>query len=283
MSYQLLRYNRRVDIRQGVPLPEGPDVDLTAWAAAVVAAGGSVSSGRQTLISNLIKGLKTDGVWTKLDRLWITAGENTQSALIDLVARSTATVVSTPSFTVDRGYAGEDVATATKYIDSNFTPSVHGVKYTQNSAHYSAYCITNNIPSSGGAVMGTDPSGSTVFVDFYLNLGGGANMYGRINDGTASGAQTAPSTRIGHWLINRSGASATQVYQAGSLYASPNAVSGALPAIDIFFLTINWQGSVSSSSPNTFAAFSMGGSLNSTEAAAFNTRLGTYLTAVGAI
>jgi hypothetical protein len=74
---------------------------VEVWAAAVVAAGGSVSgtltSGRKKLINDLIMGLMADGVWSKLDRLWLFAAENSQSALIDIKGAVSATAVNTPT------------------------------------------------------------------------------------------------------------------------------------------------------------------------------------------
>ena len=62
-----------------------------------------VSSTRRTLVDALIRGLKTDGVWSKLDRLWLFAAENATSALVDVKEGRLATAVSSPTFTTDRG------------------------------------------------------------------------------------------------------------------------------------------------------------------------------------
>ena len=43
------------------------------------------------LVNDLIVGLKTDGVWTKLDRLWIFAAENAKSSIIDMVGLASST------------------------------------------------------------------------------------------------------------------------------------------------------------------------------------------------
>src|SRR5215475_3606794 len=84
----------------------GLDAATTAWVAQVVTNGGSVSSGRQTLVDNFIVGAKADGFWTKLDRLWFHWAENQPQALTDMIALTLATAVNSPTFTVDRGYTG---------------------------------------------------------------------------------------------------------------------------------------------------------------------------------
>src|SRR5215475_8332903 len=107
-------------IRRGIiPASAAIDPATTAWVNAVVTNGGSVSNARKTLVNNLISGLKTDGVWTDLDRLWLYAGENQPSALTDLVATGLATAVNSPTFTTDNGFTGVDAST-TVYIDSGF-------------------------------------------------------------------------------------------------------------------------------------------------------------------
>jgi hypothetical protein len=68
--------------------------------------GGALSNSELRLVSNLIRGLKTDGVWSSLDRLWLFAAENSTQALTDLVARSSATATNSPTFTANQGFAG---------------------------------------------------------------------------------------------------------------------------------------------------------------------------------
>ena len=91
--------------------PLMPDAATIAWVNQVVTNGGTVSAGRQTLVDNLIVGLKADGIWTKLERLWLFAAENTISALTDLVGLTLATANNSPTFTADVGYTGVDAGT----------------------------------------------------------------------------------------------------------------------------------------------------------------------------
>jgi hypothetical protein len=257
------------------------DIATQAWVQQVLRNGGSVSTTRQGVVDTLIKGLKTDGVWSKLDRLWLFAAENSQAALTDLVGLTLATANGSPTFTTDRGYTGQDLATPTAYVDSGYNPS-SGATFTQNSAHISAWSVTNNAASNGGCLMGADTSGggnsNINLFDTYLD----GNVYGRINDAPASGSQGAPGTRQGHWIANRSGASASQVYQNGSNFSSPNATSGAVPNTNLFILCDdNSASGPINGTPNQLAMASAGGSLSSTDASNFYSRLRTYMTAVG--
>jgi hypothetical protein len=264
-------------------LPSGSAFDAAtiAWVNAVIANGGSVSNGRKILVDNLIVGLKADGLFTKLDRLWLFAAENQPSALTDIIADQLATAVNSPTFTTDRGYTGQDQNVPTQYIDTNYNPSTNGVQYTQNAAHASAWCVGNVAPSVGGALMGLNAAATTV-TDIYDTFSDG-NVYARINEGTPSGSQGAPGTRAGQWLINRSGSGATQLYQNGSLFSSPNSTSGALANGNFFVTCENFPPppTTNNGTPNQVAMASMGGNLNGTDASNLYSRLRTYMTAVG--
>src|SRR5690349_15337642 len=64
----------------------GFDAATTAWVAAVVAAGGAVSTTQQSRVDTLIKALKSHGLFTQLDRLWLWAGESDHhQATIDII------------------------------------------------------------------------------------------------------------------------------------------------------------------------------------------------------
>src|SRR5262249_42332643 len=135
-------------------VPVGDDGNANAWAQFVVLSGGTVSAARLRIVGTLIQGLKADGVWSKLDRLWLLAAENTTSALIDVKNLGAAGVIGSPTFTANRGYAGTDLVTATDYISTNINVSTLGGQYTQNSAHFSVWITTNTATTNGGASIG---------------------------------------------------------------------------------------------------------------------------------
>ena len=107
MTYERIRFGRMLDFSLAVATPAaagGDEAETTAWVAEVVSNGGTVSAGRQTIVNDLIAGLKADGIWAKLDRLWLFAAEDQPSALTDLVGLTLATAVNSPTFTADEGY-----------------------------------------------------------------------------------------------------------------------------------------------------------------------------------
>jgi len=120
------------------------DASTVAWTSAVTSAGGSVSPTQEGRVDTLITCLKTNSIWSLLDRYWWFAGENTTQARIDLKALQTATVNGTCTFTAGHGYASDG---STCGIDSNFTPSSGTNNWTSTSAHMSAYLLV----SAGGS------------------------------------------------------------------------------------------------------------------------------------
>lgn len=252
------------------PPSGGLDQATQLWIIAVGNAGGTVSAERQILVNDLIVGLKADGIWTKLDRLWLFAAENEPSALVDIVADSLATAVNSPTFTIDRGYNGDG---ATSYINSNYAPFTNGVNYQTTSAHYSIWDIT----AAGSPIqMGTRDTSD----NYYCELNG--PFAARINEGAANIDVSGPGTTAGWWNVNASGAAAEEVYRnGGPVNTGANALTGIPNQSFIICALHQWTGAIISFTTDQFAAASMGGSLSGADATNFYDRMRTYMTAVG--
>jgi hypothetical protein len=257
------------------------DPATTAWAAQVVTNGGTVSAGRKTTVNNLIVGLKGDGVWTKLDRLFILAAENTQSSLTDLVGLTLAVASGSPTFTVDRGWTGVDIATSTMWIDTGFNPGTAGGNYSLNSAHLSAWSNSNIATVNGGVIIGGDGAGALPATELFPQYADG-NAYFRINDAANSGG-TANANSTGHYIANRTGAALSGGYKNGSLFATLNQTSGGPISLlaNISILSDNNPTQHTNGSGHQITMASIGGGLSSTDASNFYNRLRTYMTAVG--
>jgi hypothetical protein len=253
------------------------DAATTAWVSAVVAASGSVSAGRQTIVDALIVGLKSDGVWSKLDRLWLFAAENTQSALIDLVGLVSATPVSSPTFTPDQGYAGDGT---TSYIDTLFIPSTHGVTYTLNSAHFSVWDTESPIPSAGVAsLLGCADTSQTTAL--YPNFNATFTI-GVINEAGSEEDQTPWMSGVQHLIVSRTGSNSVSLYGNGSVSSGSPFTANTADALGTrsFFVGGVNNAALVQGRADQIAAVSMGGGLNATEAANLYARLNTYMGAL---
>jgi hypothetical protein len=230
-------------------------------------------------LQDLIDGLTTDGVWAKLDRLWIYAQLTEGVALVDLVVSDVATAVNSPTFTANKGYTGEDVASPTKYINTNYNPVTDAINYSLNDAHMSAWSVTNVAAVNGGCWLGLTDGGASI-TELTVTFTDG-NIYSRINASAINAGTT--TARAGHWISTRDSSTTDQLYKNGSLFASPNATSNSVTNLDFFALARNQAGSPLIGTPNQLAMVSMGGALDSTLATAFYNRLRTYMTAVGVV
>jgi hypothetical protein len=253
----------------------GLDAATAAWVAAVVAAGGSVSAGRQNTVNNLVVGLKADNIFTKLDRLWLFAAENTQSALVDLKGLATATAVTSPTFTIDRGYTGNGTSS---YINTNFNPVANGVNYIIDSACMGVWDSTT-----------TDAAGAVpIGINYFGHLADGTinftdtNSYWRVNSSSATLVVAYPGP--GFHIANRSATSASQLYYNGSSIDTDAGSSTLLPDTNFYVLARNSDSGTPTAgqfSPDQIAAAVFGGTLTGGEHANLYTRLRTYMTAVG--
>jgi hypothetical protein len=257
-----------------IRMVSGQDAATTAWVAAVVAAGGTVSSARKVLINNLIVGLKADGVWTKLDRLWILAAENEASALTDLVGDTLATAVSSPTFTADQGYAGDGV---TSYIDTNFNPSTQGVNYLLDSASAFAWDLTSRAADQK-QIFGSANGANRIGI--YPRFTGDV-CYCRINDDAGS---LSNASSQGFFLGNRSSSTARQLYKDGSSVGTYGSeASTGISNLNFYICGINNNGLPETLSTDTIGVVGLGGSLNGTEATAVYNRIHTYMQAVAGV
>lgn len=258
----------------GVPpvISGAENAKTTAWVNAVVAAGGSVSAGRRTIINSLFDSL--DGSSLAPARLWLHAAENSQSALIDLFALASATAVNSPTFAADQGYTGNGTSS---YLNLNTINAG-----TQNSASFGVYLRTDK-----AARDEVDISASGASASHTSNLvakWSDGNLYAALNDNNSDGGRTAPATVSGIYVISRTGSTNFVVYRAGSSFATVTLASSTVPNRNFCTLaSINEFGTaVLFSSAQYGMSFLGGAGWDATQAANFTTHIQTYMTAVGA-
>jgi len=177
---------------------------------------------RSVLINNLINSLIVSGVWRQLDALYVMAAADSQAARLNWKADFfNLTAVSSPTFTADRGYAGDGVAS---YLDTGYTLSTSNGRYTQNVASMGFYINTD--AAQNVSDMGTPTA--------YASIGArnsGSFMTARSNLNAASTAFAGASTAIGDraWVRNNS-ANFESYLNSGTSAGTTVGASGALIA-----------------------------------------------------
>lgn len=229
---------------------------------------------RKGVIDTLVGALKTAGVWSKLDVLYVLAAHDAQAARLNWKAPASFALseVSSPTFTTDRGYAGNG---SSSYLSTGWVPSTDAVQYTQLAGHVAIWDRTSR--AAGGTVeIGSTDGASSIYVlpRFTGNL-----YFGAVNQG---GESVANSTSSGFFHVNRSNSNAVQFYRNGSSLGTGNQATGARNNKAVYIGAYNNNGTPGSFSTDQIAEASLGASLNSTEAADYYNALATYMTAVGA-
>jgi hypothetical protein len=103
-------------------------IDADAWAY-IDAMTVVPSFARQTLLNTLVTALKTAGVWSKLDVLYLLAAHDNQASRLNAKAPATfsltaTTVTTAPTFVADQGWKGGGAgATAGGYLAGTFNPA----------------------------------------------------------------------------------------------------------------------------------------------------------------
>lgn len=248
------------------------DGATTAWVAAVVAAGGTVSVGRKTVVNNLITGLKADGTWVKLDRLWLFAAENSQSALIDLVALTEALPVGV-TFTLNRGYAGNG---SSQYIRTLFNAATQGVNWTVSSAHIAAWDNTDRAQGPGVMTGVQDDLSVSDLMPF-----NGSGIVTRINNGLGSYGTLANSTSKGCFIGQRNAGTETESFYNGVSCGTTSDSRNTVVSLPFYVCARSNNGDASSYTTDQVSMVSYGGRFIGTQALTYYNRLRAYMTAVG--
>lgn len=220
---------------------------------------------RVAQIDTLIGSLKTAGVWTKLDALYVTAAHEVGTAVLNWVSTSyNLTSGTAPTFTANLYIQGNGT---TQFYDTQFNPTTASTpKFTQNDAHIGAWQVN----AVGGAVMGH--TGATLIPGTgpTFRLNGAAGITG--SGATANGYLTAVRT------------SSVQLY--GYFNGVENVQSGAnasaAPSNETFYVCARNQ-TTDSFAQSRLTIVHYGQSLSAGEVAAAYAAFNVYLANIGAV
>lgn len=252
----------------GTALPPGGASYSDEATALFAAMTGQPDDTRKGHIDTLIVALKNAGVWTLLDVLYVFAAHDAQASLLNWKnpGTFTATLTSTPTFTVDRGYTGNGSSTG---VDSNYNPATQAIGYALDSACVFGWNVT------------ADPNGSVMaghVGSFNIQVGpdsGGSNLRYLINDGTAS--DVANGGKTGLFAVSRAASTTKRGYRNGVQLATAAITSTSVASSNISFC----RGS-SSWFDGQVACGGAGADLPTTEQLALYNAMLAYMQAVGA-
>lgn len=219
-------------------------------------------------LTTLICGLVADGVWPKLDALYVFAQQDIADAQLNLVSTN---------YTVTSGFVSSDFGayqgfymSNLRYADTNFDPTVVvGAKYTQNNASYGLWSYS--AVSGAGCQAGQSPTNNTaMYIHFSDDM-----FYGRLNNQSDG----VPSTVVGGgmFVADRPDASNVWLYQNGVSGGAIAAPSSAMTAGTVFF---GFCASSGLGADQILSEAHIGASLGAAGNVALYNRVKTYMAAV---
>lgn len=235
----------------------------------------AILPGQDTLVkmAEFIDSLKQNGVWAKIDEMWLLANKTAANGLIGLKNKKNCTNVNSASFAAYRGFTSNGT---TSYLNSQFNFATEGVNYTLNSASIGLYSRTN-ADNSGLFDFGVvDATINRIFFQTRTSN----NFAGRINE--SAGDAVSNSDSRGFFIINRSGSSAAQYYKNAVNLKSSTTSSTAIPSGNAYILCRNGNGTPDGFSTHQISFVFVGGSLTSQEVTNFNNCLERLLDYLGA-
>jgi len=243
------------------------DADAAALVAAMTLQPGRW---RKRLIERTVVALKTAGVWSKMDVLWVLAAHHEQAGRLNWKSPGTytATVVNSVTFTTDRGFAGDGVSGA---LDTGFASS-NGVQLTQNNSHLGVYQRTGG--SNGNSPFSENSASYRLMVVGGTGTSTRGRMYSSSDlNGAAGGTQPL------HGMVRRNDSTNVSVMRDGSETTGPTArTSTASGGGNLRFCVMGNSVFVT----HQVAAGHAGAYLDDTESAALYAAMNAYMVAVGA-
>jgi len=233
---------------------------------------------RAALINATVIRLKAAGLWTKLEVLYFLAAADSQAGLLNWISTSfNATVVNAPTFTADRGFAGNGT---NSYLTTNWNPS-NSLIYLQDSASFGCYLNAGTDTASNTPVaMGAAEAGGA---QNFLGPWRAANVIGgRVNQSSTVDYILAVSTRLGFSALSRTAAAVTRSFRGSASSTVSTVASSGRANRNVYICGNNSAGTFAGGLDNRFAMAFMGAGLTNAEMADLNTIALAYLTAVGA-
>lgn len=234
---------------------------------------------RATLYSNLFASLRQNGILPLLDALWIRSAADAQASQLNLVQNAfNLTDVNAPTFTVDRGVAGNGT---TSYSDTNFNPATAvNPNFIQNSGHISIYDRGPARANAATAEMGYN-IGANPMTEIATQWSDGLT-YTSANMAGAEVSFTSPGV-LGHFIASRTTATLNTAYYNGVSKGTSAVAAVAVPNTSMV-LSARKTGlaTVSNFSTDQIAAASVGAGLTAAQATAFYNAIQAFMTGVGA-
>lgn len=231
-----------------------------------------------TALDTFIKSLKSDGIWSLLDVLWLPATNgDVDFAGYNLKDPTTfnLTRVNSPTFTSLEGFTGDG---ATSYLNSGWNPNINGSNFTLNDSSFGYYQRKSSVNTSGR--HGGDNSTPVFILVATQNSSNiGSALINQIAT-VPSDHEFTNSSPQGFLSINRESSATNRIYKNGSLVETETVNSSVVPSIVLYWLSRNANGTASNFSDDQLSFMYYGADLTS-KASELYTAIQDYMTSIG--
>jgi hypothetical protein len=250
-----------------VGLTTDPDAQAFITAAAIT------DPTQQLAIDNLVKGLKSDNIWTKMKAIYPFVGGTASTHKWNL--KDPRDLDAAYRLVFNGGWTHSSTGATPNgtngYADTFYNPSLSG---QLNSAHVSYYSRTN---SNGTEVEIGVERPITNFQLLEIRTAGLTYFY--MNQ--SSGLGVADANSLGYYIGNRTASNVVNGFKNGTKINNATTASNQLPNAKMYLAAYNQSNNTAAAFSTKQSAFaSIGDGLTDTEAANLYTRVQAYQTAL---
>lgn len=233
------------------------------------------SSAQKTKQDTFLQALKTAGIFSELDLLYVTANDVTGNFWkLNWITPASYEITEPAGALTKTSNSGVASNGSSTYGLTSFVLNTHGVKYLQDNASIS-YAIANNVAENKNicGVAGATTGDTRIAVRW-----GDGNYYGNINSTSALYNTYANATSIGFYQSIRRNSATIQLYKNGAKVDEETKVTNARPDTNPLWIC------GSNTSPATHGThilqvFAIGSNLEA-KASDFYTAWNTYITSL---
>jgi hypothetical protein len=257
----------------GFVAPEAFDVDAMDFFSRVTTAGGSLSSTEKSATNQLVKDLKTAGLWNKIHALYPIVGASAAACAQNLKSSLFTGSFSAGWAFASTGITGNGVST---FMDTFFNPAVDFLNFNNGASIYSRTNISDSSYDYG--ITRTGGVGHNVYLNY-----SGVGMRWHLQCTFAQRPSMVPSgdTSSGFYTGVTSASNDRRMYRNGSLIASDTQTSTTTLAQLNDTLPLGAQKNdltYNNFSQRQYALFALHQSLTAGEVTSFNTANSTFQT-----
>ncbi|MEM9116953.1 MAG: hypothetical protein AAGD09_03615 [Cyanobacteria bacterium P01_F01_bin.56] len=236
---------------------------------------GTYTSAQLDAINDFVVSNKANGIWAKLDLVWLLAANNTADSATDMTGNGFSFTNNGMTFTASQGYQGN---ASSAYLLTDYNPDTDGINYTQNSASIGIYSRTNN--TTDAVDFGVRGPNHRVFIQAY-ETAQGVDISVAINQDSSEVFGT-PATD-GCLVLARTASNDARYYRNGTQVGSTiTTASTGVADANLEVGVYNNNGTRQEYSDREYALAFAGGGLTSSEVTDLSASIETFLDAFGA-